>query len=66
MVSELAPGPVIVRVPAVAVEIIVGNALARVIVPVTPDLKTMSSLAAVALAEVICSKSEPVPDAFKF
>ena len=50
MVSEEAPGPVMVTVPAVPpviavlALIIVGNAAVKAMVPVTPVLKTISSL----------------------
>ena len=59
IVSEEAPGPVMVRVPAEVVEAMVGrdcNTLSRVIVPVT--LKSIISLAEVRLAVVIASLSE--------
>ena len=59
MVSEEALGPVMVRVPAVVVEAMVGkdfNTLSKVIVPVT--LKSIISLAMLALAVVMASLSE--------
>ena len=59
MVSEDAPGPVMVRVPAEVAEAMIGrdcNTLSRVIVPVT--LKSIISLAEVPLAVVMASLSE--------
>ncbi len=59
IVSEEAPGPVMVRVPAEVVEAMVGkdfNTLSKVIVPVT--LKSIISLAVVELAVVMASLSE--------
>jgi len=59
IVSEEAPGPVMVRVPAEVVEAMVGRVLkkrSRVIVPVT--LKSIISLAEVRLAVVMASLSE--------
>jgi len=64
MISEEAPGPVMVRVPAVPpviavlALIIVGNAAVKAMVPVTPVLKTISSLPGVVLARVMASLSE--------
>ena len=64
MVSEEAPGPVMVTVPAVPpviavlALIIVGNAAVKAMVPVTPVLKTISSLPGVVLARVMASLSE--------
>jgi len=54
MISEEAPGPVI----AVLALIIVGNAAVKAMVPVTPVLKTISSLPGVVLARVMASLSE--------
>ena len=59
MVSEVEPCPVMVRVPAVVVEAMVGkdcNTLSKVIVPDT--LKSIISLAMLALAVVMASLSE--------
>jgi hypothetical protein len=59
IIREEEPGPVMVRVPAVLVEAMVGrdfNTLSRVIVPVT--LKSIISSAVVELAVVMASLSE--------
>ena len=64
MVSEEALGPVMVTVPAVPPVIAVlasmmaGNAAVKAMVPVTPVLKTISSLPGVVLARVIASLRE--------
>ena len=55
MISEEAPGPLI----AVLALIIVGNAAVKAMVPVTPVLKTISSLPGDALASVIACRREP-------
>ena len=72
MISEEAPGPVIVTVPAVPPVIIVvasmmfGNAAVKAMVPVTPVLKTISSLPGVVLARVIAASRDPGPEAAVF
>ena len=77
MVSEEALGPVMVRVPTVvpvppvpeAVALafkIVGNAAVKAMVPVTPVLKTISSLPGVVLARVIAASRDPGPEAAVF
>ena len=53
MISEEAPGPVMVRVPAEDEVIMAGNGAVKAMVPVTPVLKTISSLAKVALALIM-------------
>ena len=64
MISEEALGPVMVTVPAVPPVIAVlalimaGNAAVKAMVPVTPVLKTISSLPGVVLARVIASLRE--------
>jgi hypothetical protein len=64
MISEEALGPVMVRVPAVPpvigvlASIMAGNAAVKAMVPVTPVLKTISSLPGVVLARVIASLRE--------
>ena len=59
------PGPVMVRVPAVAVESIGGKAELSVMVPVTPE-KTMISDAKVRLASTIARLREPNPKSLLF
>ena len=77
MISEEEPGPVMVRVPTVvpvppvpeAVALaakMVGNAAVKVMVPVTPVLKTISSLPGVVLARVIAASRDPGPEAAVF
>lgn len=69
MVSEEAPGPVMVRVPAVPVPTtvlaltIVGSEEPSVMVPVT--LKSMMSSPGVVLAKVMAASRDPAPLAFK-
>ena len=64
MISEEALGPVMVTVPAVPPVIAVlalimaGNAAVKAMVPVTPVLKTISSLPGVVLASIIASLRE--------
>ena len=58
MISEEAPGPVMVRVPA-APPIMVGSTPAKVMVPVSPVLKTIVSLPAVLLARSMASRRVP-------
>ena len=65
IVSEEAPGPVMVRVPA-APPIMVGSTPAKVMVPVSPVLKTISSLPGVVLAWVIAASRDPAPEAAVF
>ena len=72
MVSEEALGPVMVTVPAVPPVIAVlasmmaGNAAVKAMVPVTPVLKTISSLPGVVLARVIAASRDPAPEAAVF
>ena len=66
MISKDAPGPVMVRAPAVAEVIIMGNAAVKAMVPVTPVLKTISSLPGVVLARVIAASRDPGPEAAVF
>ena len=77
MVSEEALGPVMVRVPTVvpvppvpeAIALaskMVGSAAVKAMVPVTPVLKTISSLPGVVLARVIAASRDPGPEAAVF
>ena len=72
MISEEALGPVMVTVPAVPPVIAVlasmmaGNAAVKAMVPVTPVLKTISSLPGVVLARVIAASRDPAPEAAVF
>ena len=58
IVSEEALGPVMFKDPEVNASKIFGNAAVKAMVPVTPVLKTISSLAEVRLAVVMASLSE--------
>ena len=53
MIREEELGPVMVRVPAEDEVIMAGNGAVKAMVPVTPVLKTISSLAKVALALIM-------------
>ena len=73
MVRVEAPGPVMVTVPAVPPPVIgvlalimVGSVAAKVMVPVSPVLKTISSLPGVMLAWVIAASRDPAPEAAVF
>ena len=65
IVSEEAPRPVMVTVPAVPPPvgvlalIMVGSTPAKVMVPVSPVLKTISSLPGVVLASIMACRREP-------
>ena len=66
MISEEAPGPVIVSEPAPEVAAIVGSAADAKVIVLAPfvnsdEAKIISSLAEVALASVIACLNEPAP-----
>jgi len=78
MISEEALGPVMVTVPAVPIGLLLesritevalimaGNAAVKAMVPVTPVLKTISSLPGVVLASIIACLSESGPESETF